>query len=508
MTSLSVPRSAVPGIAWPALPSDSGTIMLALLAQLNETQWWPAGLLRKMQATQLAGLLRHAAESTDYYSDNLPRSVLRKERPGPEDWLEIPTLGRTTVRDQFEALQSRAPPQAHGPTNVAVTSGSTGRPVRVVHTALSAAYEGAALLRYHEWHERDFQARLASIKHNHLPTAGKEDFYQSNWGWPVSHVYPSGQVAALTLASTVSQQAAWLQRVKPDYLLSLPSNLTYLIKYFRDHGLAAPGIRSVSTIMEVVQPNLRALCRDVWGASIVDSYSCRETGTLAVQCPLHEHYHVVPENNLVEVLRDDGTPCGSGESGRVVVTDLHNFAMPLIRYELGDYAELGDPCDCGRGLPVITRIHGRYRNMMLLPDGDRAWPHMARTTLMQLDYIRQYRFVQTARDTIEAHLVVTRPLSTEEERYLVNTWHKRWPYPFKVVFKYPETITIPAKQAIARTYRKEVSSLFFHQDRKITTMAIRLIVAELHRSAMSVGDAIVYHSYCTLGAFLLINRIW
>lgn len=455
MTSVAVPRSAIPGIAWPALPNDSGTIMLALLAQLNESQWWPAGLLKKMQASQLAGLLRHAAGSTDYYSENLPRSVLWTRHPGAEDWLTVPILDRITVRDRFEALQSRALPQVHGATHVAVTSGSTGKPVRVAQTALSGAYEGAALLRYHKWHERDFQARLASIKHNRLPTGRKEDYYQSGWGWPVSHVYPSGRVAALTLASTISEQAAWLQRVKPDYLLSLPSNLTYLLKYFRDHGVETTGIRSVSTIMEVVQPDLRTLCREVWGAPIVDSYSCRETGTLAVQCPVHEHYHIVSENNLLEVLRDDGTPCEPGESGRVVVTNLHNFAMPLIRYELGDYAELGPPCDCGRGLPVITRIYGRYRNMMLLPNGDRAWPRMARTTLMQLEYIRQYRFVQSARDTIEAHLVVTRPLSTDEERQLIETWHGRWPYPFKVVFKYPESIATPASGKI-EDFRCEV----------------------------------------------------
>ena len=415
--------------------------MLAILCQLEESQWWSLRALKKMQLIQLAALLRHAAASTPYYGNTVPAAVLREDELTEDAWLDIPTLDRITVREQFESLQSTAMPEVHGPTKIAVTSGSTGKPVRVVQTALSTAYEGAALLRYHKWHKRDFQARLASIKHNYLPTEGKEDYVQANWGWPVSLVYQSGPVEALTLFSTISEQAAWLQRINPEYLLSLPSNLTYLLRYFRDHGTRLPAIRSVSTMMEVVSPELRGLCREVWGVPIIDSYSCRETGTLAAQCPEHDHYHVISENNLVEVLRDDNTPCAPGETGRVVVTDLHNFAMPLIRYELGDYAELGEPCDCGRGLPVIRRIHGRLRNMMLLPNGDRVWPGMARTTLMHLGYIRQYQFVQTARDTIEANLVVTRSLTADEEKNLVQIWHRRWLYPFKVVFNYPETIT-------------------------------------------------------------------
>jgi phenylacetate-coenzyme A ligase PaaK-like adenylate-forming protein len=61
----------------------------------------------------------------------------------------------------------------------------------------------------------------------------------------------------------------------------------------------------------------------------------------------------------VEVLDEEGRPCAPGETGRVVATSLNNFAMPLIRYETGDTAEVGAPCPCGRGLPVLTRIMGR-----------------------------------------------------------------------------------------------------------------------------------------------------
>ena len=88
-------------------------------------------------------------------------------------------------------------------------------------------------------------------------------------------------------------------------------------------------------------------------------YTCQEAGYLALQCPDYPHFHVQSENVLLEVVDDVGQPCGPGEVGRVLITSLNNFATPLIRYELGDYAEVGAPCPCGRGLPVLKRIMGR-----------------------------------------------------------------------------------------------------------------------------------------------------
>jgi phenylacetate-CoA ligase len=105
---------------------------------------------------------------------------------------------------------------------------------------------------------------------------------------------------------------------------------------------------------------------------MVDMYTCQEAGYLALQCPDHPHYHVQSENVLLEVVDDQGLPCAPGEVGRVLVTSLNNFATPLIRYEIGDYAEVGAACSCGRGLPVLKRIMGRYRNLLTLPDGTRA----------------------------------------------------------------------------------------------------------------------------------------
>jgi phenylacetate-CoA ligase len=106
-------------------------------------------------------------------------------------------------------------------------------------------------------------------------------------------------------------------------------------------------------------------------------YSSSECGMLALQCPVSGEYHSQSEVAIVEVIDTNGKHCEPGEIGRVVVTPLHNFAMPLIRYDTGDFAEAGCPCACGRGLPTLKRILGRRRNRLHLPDGNTTWPQLS-----------------------------------------------------------------------------------------------------------------------------------
>ena len=86
---------------------------------------------------------------------------------------------------------------------------------------------------------------------------------------------------------------------------------------------------------------IRQICRDVFGAPPIDQYGAQEVGLIACECVVCGHYHVSAEAMRVEILRDDGTHCSPGETGRVVVTSFYNYAMPFIRYEIGDYADRG-----------------------------------------------------------------------------------------------------------------------------------------------------------------------
>ena len=127
-------------------------------------------------------------------------------------------------------------------------------------------------------------------------------------------------------------------------------------------------------------------------------------------------------------------PCEAGETGLVVVTTLHNFAMPLIRYVVGDYAELGHPCACGRGLPVLKQVNGRVRNMMLLPSGKKEWPILGfyRDTLP----VRQRQVIQKSLEEVELRLVVERPLTGPEEEEARATLRAKLGHPFRVTISY------------------------------------------------------------------------
>ena len=143
------------------------------------------------------------------------------------------------------------------------------------------------------------------------------------------------------------------------------------------------------------------------------------------------------ERLIVEIVRADGSgPCEVGETGRVVVTDLHNFASPLLRYDLGDYAEVGAPCACGRGLPVIARIRGRRRNLLAYPDGRTAWPVFTVACRTAARY-REMQLVQPAVDALVAR-VVCEPgseFTARDRGAMTAALHGALGHPFAVTFE-------------------------------------------------------------------------
>ena len=321
-------------------------------------------------------------------------------------------MTRADIQDGGLDLVSRALPKGHGQARDASTSGSTGQPVSFKRTQITALFFAALNLRYHLWHGRDFSAKVAKI--TRLPNP---DGVQKPQNWVPGHV--SGPLVQLDIRKSVGEQLAWLEQVEPDYLLTHPSNLRALLQRCRETRLRLPSLREVATMSEVLDPDLRAKCRQVWGLPIVDGYSAEEAGLIALQCPEHPHYHVQSESVLVEIIDDQGRPRRAGESGRVVVTDLHNFAMPLIRYDINDYATLGGPCSCGRGLSVIQFVLGRVSNMLTLPSGNKIWPsfHLVFVDALgkSLPSFREAQLVQRTLEEIEVRVVATRPVTVEEE---------------------------------------------------------------------------------------------
>jgi phenylacetate-CoA ligase len=266
----------------------------------------------------------------------------------------------------------------------------------------------ALTLRDHVWHRRDLTAHLAAIRYAGRDAARPPDGARTQgWGPATSALAPEAPMSLLSVDSTTDEQVDWLVRTDPAYLIVYPSVLGAIARRLEERGLRVPSLRQVRTISEALSADTRTLCRDVLGVPLVDTYSAEEVGYLAMQCPERETYHVPAERVLVEILDERGAPCGPGEIGRVVVTDLHNFATPLVRYDLGDFAEVAPPCPCGRGLPALARIVGRRRNMLVYPDGSTAWPLFTVACREAAPYA-ECQLVQDAVDAVRLR-VVPRP---------------------------------------------------------------------------------------------------
>jgi phenylacetate-CoA ligase len=280
-------------------------------------------------------------------------------------------------------------------------------------------------LRQHLWQRHDFTKKMAVIRYtkdeNAKPPHG---IRASNWGRATAGLYETGECVMLDIFTPISEQIKWLQAEAPNYLLTHPSVLQELALRCQRDNIKLPSLLRIGTLSESLPDGLRKLCNEVWGVKITDMYSTIELGYLALQCPEHEHYHVQSEGVLLEVLDDNNKPCGPGEIGRVISTNLHNFAFPLIRYEVGDYAELGEPCDCGRGLPVIKRILGRYRNLLTTPSGERRYPQLGIQDLHEIAPILQFQAIQHTVNDIEVQLILERQLKTEEKEELTTLFHK------------------------------------------------------------------------------------
>jgi phenylacetate-CoA ligase len=309
----------------------------------------------------------------------------------------------------------------------------------VSRTALDALLWQVNTLRDHYWHQRDQSLKLAAIRALAPGTAdAPQGITATGWGAASEALRVTGPSALLSLNTDVVTQAAWIKQHAPGYLLTYPSNLAALLAHFAQQGEKLPGLRAVLTVGETVAPGLRTACHDTLGVDIEDTYSSQELGYIALQCPVSGQYHVMAESVLVEVLDAAGEPCAPGETGRLVVSSLHNYATPLIRYELRDHAVAGTPCACGRTLPTLARIAGRERNMLRLPDGSTHWPLVGFHRFREIAPVRQYQLIQRTLQSVEVRLACDRALTAAEQTQLGAVINDALGYPFELHFEYFE----------------------------------------------------------------------
>ena len=432
-----VPRSVVPGVVWPALTNEKDALTLSILGQLLTTQFGSPEVLLRRQLRQLTELVSYTAQAVPYYREALAAFARPKRPLSLEQWQSLPILRRRDLQEHGFEMRTLRPLKAHGTASDVQTSGSTGEAVTVQRNGITGSFFSALMLRDHLAHRRNFQGKVVYIRRlSGKAVEAAEQGKAGQWG----EVFPSGPVLFRDVHSPIDETLDWIVREDPDYVMTYPTYLHALIRRSVETGRKPKGLHQAVTFGEIVTPEVRRTCLEEWGAPLADVYSTQEVGIIAFQCPEHEHYLVQAEGIFVEVLDDDGRSCGPGEVGRVVVTPLHNFSMPLIRYEIGDFAEVGAPCESGRGLPVLRRVLGRARNMLLTPSGDRVWASLTGAGLEPIEPIRQFQVYQDTPAALDLRLVVTRELTPDEAAQAGRAMVKATGYDFAVNIVYCDAI--------------------------------------------------------------------
>lgn len=373
-------------------------------ATLERTQWLSEPDLRRYQARLLAPLLLHAARQVPFYADRLAGVVGADDSVDLVRWQDVPVLTRQDARAAGAALVARTVPEVAGDAVQDCTSGSTGSPFVFLRSGATSVASQCCGERHLRWHGVADGAAIATMRAVRNPQL--TNLVAPDAPPPTAAAAPELRpIHRFDTGDATADPHAWLAATGARHLVTYPSYARELARDIRA-GRAAPlTLDIVQVFGEVLTEEARAEITTGFGARVIDRYAAEETGMLAGECAQGGR-HLQSEINLVEILDDSGRPVPPGSEGNVVVTTLYNYAMPLIRYAIGDRAVLSPTtCPCGRGLPVLARIGGRVRDLFRFANGHSVWPFVPFAELRRHIEMRQLQIVQADRDRIELHYV-------------------------------------------------------------------------------------------------------
>lgn len=370
--------------------------------------------IRAYQDRRLRALVAHAHANVPYY-----RRLLDAHGVNPADIRGVADLGAIPITGRAE-LQLVAPGEilARGQDlarlRVRSTSGSTGRPLTIRRTGLEDRLLNAFLWRALHAYGLRTRDRLAVVhsvprpasRPGHPPSPRRRSLARRSLP-RLHHVF---------LVDCRQEPDAILRRlltIRPDVIMGLPNVLLRVAGLMDGRDRQLMPLRFLSPFGEVVTPVMRRRLADGFGAPVLDTYRTHELNLVAWECPRSGELHTADDSVIVEVLRD-GRPAGPGERGELVATALHAFAMPFIRYRLGDVVTRGRAaCACGQPWGTIRQVQGRMIDYFVLPSGDLLHPYELVGAFMA-PWVREYQLVQERRDRVVLRVVPFAPPSPEQ----------------------------------------------------------------------------------------------
>jgi phenylacetate-CoA ligase len=411
-------RWLIRNVTLPLWEKAAGRERLTALDELQATQFWPRARLENLQAARLRALVLHAYENVPYYRQVFDaRGLKPDEIQGPGDLEKLPILTKDLIAENFSRLQARNIARfRHRPY---ATGGTSGRHLHFLNTQKTFDYHMAATFRGWRWMGWDFGEKYA-----HIWGASRDIREELKPKARLRQALTDRRILIQALMFTEESLTRDLERLvkfQPRFIMSYPSALMIVVRAMKRRRLRLK-LDGVSTTSETLYSWQRETIETFFGCPVTDDYGGRESSIKAIQCE-RGRYHIAIENGVLETVR--GTRPVSGEMGKVLLTEFHNFAMPLIRYENTDVATLsGASCSCGRSLPLLDGIQGRVSDIFVTRDGRLIPAQFFMVVLIDLPG-ESYQVIQETTDEILIKIVKGRDFD-ERKLESVRRELRRW----------------------------------------------------------------------------------
>ncbi len=393
---------AIRRVLYPLWAARNRSSRLRYWQALEKSQYDPETVMRARQLVLLQQLVRHAFTHCPYYRRKLTSAGVQPDDIRRLDDIElIPTISKQEI-------------QEHGPELISATAdrrtlirdqtgGSTGSPLVFYYDSDRLDSRVAATLRHNRWAGWNVGDKVAVIWGAPQDLARSPRLRDRVRDW-IQDRRIMLDASALDEHSMASFTIA-LRRYKPRILQAYSNTLGLYARYLRSRGIDDIRPHGIVCSAEVLTAENRALIEETFGCRVFDRYGCREFAVIASECEVHDGMHLNAENLLVEVLVH-GRSCRD-QDGQIVVTDLRNLAMPLLRYEIKDVGSmLTRACTCPRKLPLLAIGGGRSTDFLLATTGAIVSGIVIATYVAtNVPGIRQVQFLQDAPASIKIRLV-------------------------------------------------------------------------------------------------------
>lgn len=379
---------------------SSGLKSFYLIAQLKRNQYYPIEKLDEIQNRKLRNIVEHAYRKVPYYHDLFKSAKIKPtDIKTKDDLKKIPITTKLDIQKNYPD-RIIAEDIDINKCNIGYTSGSTGIPLPICQDK-KALLHSSAFFNYVFFE--------CGMRLNHVMADIRYFKYPERRHWfeklGILRTYK------VDINQPTSKIVECLKSINPDCLYAHTSPLPIIMDYINENNIDGISPKLIFTHSEIVDKNLRKYIRKTFGIEPNNTYGSAEFWRLGFECNEHKGLHMISDAAIIELVRNDEY-ASSKKAGEIVVTSLYNYAMPFIRYNLGDIGIATDEkCTCGRTYPLIKDIVGRKNDVITLPSGRKISWVVINMQLTDVPEITQRRVIQLKKDKFLVEIVKSKRFS-------------------------------------------------------------------------------------------------